>query len=112
MKVRDRRADAILARIQKAFDLTEAELAELFKVRRSSVAGWRERGIPKARVASVERVRDLAAVLKREVLPSRIPEIVRTPDKWLGNRTILQTIHNEGAEAVYAYLHRLFAYNG
>jgi hypothetical protein len=77
-------------------------------VQRTSVVGWREHGIPACRRASVERVRDLARGLERELIPSRIPEIVRTPDSWLGNRSILQTIRAEGAEFVYGYLRRLF----
>jgi len=108
----NRNGSVTLTQIRQTFGLSEAELASLFNVRRTSVSGWRERGIPQSRRASVERVRDLALVMQREVIASRIPEIVRTPDAWLDNRTILQTIRNEGAEAIYAYLHRLFAYEG
>lgn len=112
VKILDREASETLTQIRDTFGLSEAELAELFNVQRTSVIGWREHGIPQSRQASVERVHDLALVLQREVIPSRIPEIVRTHDAWLDDRTILQTIRNEGAEAVYAYLHRLFAYGG
>lgn len=112
MKTLDPTASATLTEIRGIFGLSEAELADLFNVQRTSVTGWRENGVPQSRQASVERVHDLALALQREVVPSRIPEIVRTPDAWLNDRTILQTIRNEGAEAVYAYLHRLFAYGG
>jgi transcriptional regulator with XRE-family HTH domain len=108
----NRRADKTLTRIRQVLGLSEAELAELFNVQRTSVIGWRENGIPEGRRASVERVCDLTGVLERELIPSRIPEIVRTPDAWLGNRTILQTIRTDGAESIYAYLRRLFAYGG
>jgi len=112
MKTLHAAADTLLTRIRTTFGLSEAELAELFSVQRSSVVGWREHGIPASRVASVERVHDLAKVLHRELIPARIPEIVRTPDRWLADRSILQTIRNEGAEAVYGYLRRLFSYSG
>jgi len=112
VKTLDSKASAILTAIRSIFGLSEAELADLFNVQRTSVIGWREHGIPQSRQASVERVHDLALALQREVISSRIPEIVRTSDAWLDDRTILQTIRNEGAEAVYAYLHRLFAYGG
>jgi transcriptional regulator with XRE-family HTH domain len=112
VKTLDRRADTLLTQIRQTLGLSEAELADLFNVQRTSVIGWREHGIPEARRASVERVRDLAGVLKREMIPTRIAEIVRTPDAWLADRTILQTIRSDGAEAIYGYLRRLFAYNG
>jgi hypothetical protein len=51
-------------------------------------------------------------VLKREVRLSRIPEIVRTPDAWLGGRSILDVIRAEGVDPVYGYLARLFNYGG
>lgn len=111
MKTLDQEADTKLTQIRDILGLSEAELADLFNIQRTSVIGWREHGIPQARQASVERIGDLALVLQHEIIPSRIPEIVRTPDAWLDDRTILQTIRNEGAEAVYAYLHRLFAYD-
>jgi hypothetical protein len=45
------------------------------------------------------------------VIASRIPEIVRTPDAWLGGRTLLETLCADGVDPVYAYLGRLFCYN-
>ena len=99
-----------LDRIRRTFGLSEHELAELFDVQRQSVTGWRENGVPAARRATLERLNDLAGVFHREVLADRIPEIVRTRDEWLGNRTILETIRIDGPEAVYGYLARLFAY--
>ena len=112
MPTLDAEATRLLDEIRRVFDVSEAQLADLFKVQRTSVIGWREHGIPRTRRASVERLYDLAGVLEREVIPSRIPEIVRTADAWLGGRTMLETIREEGAEVVYAYLHRLFAYAG
>ncbi|TAM89137.1 hypothetical protein EPN42_08060 [bacterium] len=112
MATLNRDACRSLDEIRRTFDLSEAELGQLLGVQRTSVIGWREHGIPSARRASVARLRDLAGVLERELIPSRIPEIVRTPDAWLGGKTILETIRSDGPEAVYGYLHRLFAYSG
>jgi transcriptional regulator with XRE-family HTH domain len=99
-----------LDQIADALGLTDAEIGSLFNIQRQSIIGWREHGIPQARRATIERLYDLAKVLQREIIPTRIPEIVRTKDEWLGNRTILETIRAEGPEAVYAYLKRLFSY--
>ncbi|HEY5424964.1 MAG TPA: hypothetical protein VIJ77_00285 [Candidatus Tumulicola sp.] len=101
-----------LDRIRKIFALSENDLAVVLGVQRQSVTGWREGGIPSSRRASVERLNDLAGVLHEELIPSRIPEVVRTPDEWLEGRTILETIRIDGPEAVYGYLTRLFGYGG
>ncbi len=107
----NRDASEMLDEIAETLGLKETELADLFGVRRPSVSGWREAGIPRTRQASVERLLDLARVLAREMKASRIPQIVRTKDEWLGGLTILETIARNGVEPIYGYLHRLFAYN-
>ena len=109
---REKNAGAMLDAIRQILGLSESDLADLFHVRAPSIYGWREAGIPDARRASVERILDLATVLRRELKATRIAQIVRTPDDWLGGKTILETIRDEGPEAVYAYLHRLFSYTG
>lgn len=60
--------------------------------------------------ASAERLLDLVRTLGREIKASRIPEITRTKDEWLGGRTILETIACDGVEPVYDYLRCLFSY--
>jgi DNA-binding transcriptional regulator YdaS (Cro superfamily) len=92
--------------------LSQSELADLFHVRQPSLAQWRVAGVPANRRASVERLVELARILERELITSRIPEIVRTPDDWLEGRSILQTIRERGIDSVYGYLGRLFAYQG
>ena len=82
----------MLDAIREILGLSESDLADLFRVRAPSVYGWRAAGIPDARRASVERILDLATVLRREIKATRIPQIVRTPDDWLGGKTILETI--------------------
>ncbi len=101
-----------LLETQQILGLSQNELADLFGVRQPSLAQWLTRGIPATRQASVERLHDLALVLKREVIPSRIPEIVRRKDTWLGDRSILEVVRAEGVEPIWGYLSRLFAYAG
>jgi len=109
---RDRASNALLDGIRATLGLSETELADAFGVRAPSIAGWRQGGIPAGRRASVERLADLAHVLRRELKASRIPQIVRTPDEWLGGRTMLDVIRTEGPEPIYGYLQRLFSYGG
>ncbi len=101
-----------LDEIREVFGLSRAEMAELLGRRAQSLAEWETRGIPLERRASVERLLDLAKLFRRRLIASRIPEIVRTPDAWLGNRTILETLRIDGVDPIYAYLGRLFDYGG
>jgi transcriptional regulator with XRE-family HTH domain len=105
-------SSAKLRSIAKILGLSQTELATLFGVRQPSLAEWIVNGVPTARVANVERFYDLAQVLSREVKATRIPSIVRTPDAWLGNRSILDVVAAEGVEPIYGYLARLFSYGG
>ncbi|MDQ2959957.1 MAG: helix-turn-helix domain-containing protein [Candidatus Dormibacteraeota bacterium] len=109
-QVIDREGVTVLDEIRQVLGLSESELADLFGVRRPSLTSWRSTGIPQGRRATAERLQSLARVLDRELIRSRIPEIVRTPDAWLGNRTMLEVLIAEGPDAVYGYLGRLFAY--
>jgi hypothetical protein len=86
--------------------------ADLLGRRAQSLIEWETRGIPREKRASVERLLDLAQLFRKRVIASRIPEIVRTPDPWLGNRTILETLRVDGVDPIYAYLGRLFNYGG
>ncbi|MGH7723135.1 MAG: hypothetical protein ACRENL_09955 [Candidatus Dormibacteria bacterium] len=106
----NREAAPLLDEIRDILGLSESEIADLFGVRRPSLTAWRSVGIPQGRRATAERLRGLARVFDRELIHSRIPEIVRTPDAWLGNRTILDVLIAEGPDPVYGYLSRLFAY--
>jgi hypothetical protein len=99
-----------LDEIRGVFGLSEAELARLFAVSRPAVARWRETGVPVERGADVDRVRELAAYFHRRFLPVRIPQVVRTPGRGLGNRSVLAVIGESGVEPVYAYLEQLFSY--
>lgn len=109
-QVVDREAAPLLDEIREIFGLSESELADLFRVRRSSLTAWRYVGIPQTRRATAERLQSLVRVMDRELIRSRIPEIVRTPDAWLGDRTILDVLVADGPDPVYGYLGRLFAY--
>jgi hypothetical protein len=61
----------------------------------------------------VERTRDVARVLYEELIPERIPQVVRNPARGLGDRTILQVLaHPDGTEHVRAYLARLYSFEG
>jgi transcriptional regulator with XRE-family HTH domain len=93
-----------LQEIREVFGLTRSEIADLLGRRAQSLIEWETRGVPREKRASVERLLDLARLFRRRVIASRIPEIIRTPDSWLGNRTILETLRVDGVDPTYAYL--------
>ena len=101
----------LLVEIQEILGFSQDEIAALFRIDQSTLALWRDSGIPKSRLAEVERLHDLAQLLYKELKPSRIPEIIRTKDAWLGNRTVIEVIRAGGVAPIYGYLARLFEYN-
>jgi bifunctional DNA-binding transcriptional regulator/antitoxin component of YhaV-PrlF toxin-antitoxin module len=100
-----------IVEIQEIMGLSQAEIAALFGVAPSTIASWCASEIPTSRLASVQRLHDLALLLRKELKPSRIPEIIRTKDALLGNRTVIEVIQAEGVASIYGYLARLFDYN-
>lgn len=99
-----------LDEIRGRFGISEDELAGLFGVTRPAIAKWRLRGVPVARAADVDRVRELAGYFGRRFVAARIPQIVRTPGKGLAGKTVLDVLAEGGVDRVYAYLERLFSY--
>ncbi|HMD03480.1 MAG TPA: helix-turn-helix transcriptional regulator [Candidatus Baltobacteraceae bacterium] len=100
----------VIDQIRSAFGLSTADVAALFGVTRPAVQQWRVNGVPVTRAADVDRVRELSEVFLRKFIPARVPQIVRTPGRGLGGKSVLAIIAEGGVEPVYAYLERLFAY--
>lgn len=102
-----------LEEIQQIMGLSSAEVAGLFGVQRQAVDQWLKNGVPAGRIADVEQVRDVSLVLFDELIPERIPQIVRSPAKGLGGRSVLQALAGpDGADDVRAYLARLYSFAG
>jgi uncharacterized protein (DUF2384 family) len=102
-----------LDEIQQTFGLSSAETGSVFGVSRQAVDQWRRNGVPGERVADVERVRDVARVLYEELIPERIPQVVRNPARGLDGQSILQVLAQpSGAERVRGYLARLYSFGG
>jgi hypothetical protein len=102
--------DAV-SEIQTILGLNTTEVGRLFGVTRQAVDQWQGNGIPAERVADVERIRDVAQVLFEELIPERIPRVVRTPAKGLDGRTILEVLADPGgSDRVRGYLARLYSF--
>ena len=94
--------------IVETLGLSKIEAAVLLGISRRMLDAWNADGIPPNRQATIEHLYDLTLVLRRELKTSRIPEIVRTPEAWLGGRTMLDVLQSDGTDPIYAYLTRLF----
>lgn len=102
---------AFLDEVQQVFGLSSAEAGKLFGVSRQAVDQWRLNGVPAERIADVERVAEVARVLYEELIPERIPQVVRNPARGLGGRSILDVLAEPGGpESVRAYLARLYSF--
>jgi bifunctional DNA-binding transcriptional regulator/antitoxin component of YhaV-PrlF toxin-antitoxin module len=101
----------LITETQEIFRLSQTEIAAVFGVSPSTIALWRAGGIPKSQLTNVELLHDLALLFRKEFKPSRISEIIRTKDAWLGDRTAIEVIQAEGVAPIYRYLARLFEYN-
>jgi hypothetical protein len=98
------RSAALLDRIEEAFELSNTRLAGLFDVRRQALDGWRERGIPGARLEKATTVAEIADLLSHRLKPERVPGVVRRPAVAYGGLTMLEMIardrHRELLESV------------
>jgi uncharacterized protein (DUF2384 family) len=110
MRVAD--STSALEEIQQVMGLSSADAAGLFGVTRQAVDQWRQNGVPADRVADVQRIRDVARALYEELIPERIPQVVRNPARGLGGRSILAVLGGPGGtETVRGYLARLYAFD-
>jgi len=106
----ERQESMALQRIQTILGLNQTQTGKLFGVTRQAVAQWRVRGVPNERLADISRVEDIANLLDRKLLPERIPQIIRTPSRGLGGRTILQVLQTDGTEPIRDYVETLLSY--
>lgn len=81
-----------LERLLAAWQLTVTDAAELFGVRRQAVQQWLAEGVPAARQPKLLTVLQIADLLERNLLPERIPAVVRSPAKAYGGASMLQMI--------------------
>jgi hypothetical protein len=104
LSTRAANAARLLDRIQETFELSTAEVASLFGVRRQAVGQWRARGLPGARQEKAAAVAAIADLLSHRLSQERIPGAARRPADAYGGRTMLEMIesdrHRELLEAI------------
>jgi hypothetical protein len=102
-----RRGARALFTVQKVFQLSPAELGQLFGVRRPTIEQWLSAGVPIRYAAVVDRTAEIAIYLNRLFKSERLPIVAREKLTGLGNRSMLEVLRTEGADPMYAFLRGL-----
>ncbi|MGZ8607544.1 MAG: hypothetical protein ACXWXQ_10935 [Actinomycetota bacterium] len=78
--------------LMASWRLSITDVARLFGVRRQAVQQWFEDGVPAARQPKLLAIFGIADLLERNLLPERIPAVVRTPSAADGGHSMLEAI--------------------
>jgi hypothetical protein len=97
-----------LEHLMAAWGLTVTEVAGLFGVRRQAVQQWLDEGVPGARQPKLHTILETADLLEWNLLPERIPGIVRTPSAAYGGRSMLELIANDRQDELLQSVRRSF----
>jgi hypothetical protein len=97
-----------LERLMAAWSLTITDVARLFGVRRQAVQQWLDEGVPGARQPKLHTILETADLLERNLLPERIPGIVRAPSEAYGRRSMLELMANDRQDELLESVRRSF----
>ncbi|MGH9892913.1 MAG: hypothetical protein ACREA0_13175 [bacterium] len=81
-----------LEKVADSFALSDTELARLFGVSRQRIAQWKVEGVPAGHQGKLNAMARLAEILRHNLLPDRIPGIVRESAPALDARSMLDLI--------------------
>ena len=88
-------AGSAIRSLLSSWQLSIAEAARLFGVTRQAVQQWLAGDVPAARQPKVLAVVRIADLLSRNIMPERIPGIVRSPAPGYDGATMLQLISQD-----------------
>lgn len=95
-------------RMKRVLDLNETEVGRLFGISRQAVTSWRAKGVPASRSRRLADILRVVDILEMQLLPDRIPGVVRTPASTLGERTVLEVLADEDAHDLLVTLRTAF----
>jgi len=85
-----------LDQVRAMFDLTTAEIAGLFGVRRQAVEQWERAGdVPGARREKLANLLAVGEILERKLRPGRLPLAARRRADAYGGRTLLEMVRDD-----------------
>jgi transcriptional regulator with XRE-family HTH domain len=91
-----------------SWELSVTDLARLFGVRRQAVQQWLQDGVPPSRQPKLAAVLRIADLLERNLLPQRIPAVVRSPSPAYGDVSMLDAIAGDRHGQVLQLVRRSF----
>jgi hypothetical protein len=94
--------------LMASWRLSITDVARLFGVRRQAVQQWLEDGVPAARQPKLLAILGIADLLERNLLPERIPAVVRTPSPADGGRSMLEVISDDRHQELLERTRRSF----
>lgn len=97
-----------LERFFDAWQLTITDVARLFGVRRQAVQQWLDEGVPAARRPKLLAITETADLLERNLLPERIPGVVRAPGDAYAGASMLEMIAADRHEELLESVRRSF----
>lgn len=95
-----------LERLLAAWELTVTDLGRLFGVRRQAVQQWLDEGVPPSRQPKLSVVHRIADLLERNLLPGRIPAVVRMRAEALDGASMLELIAADRHDHLLAIVER------
>jgi hypothetical protein len=81
-----------LERVMRLWQLSRAELGELFGVSRQAVSKWITDGVPADRASQVADVTAITDLLDRYLKRDRIPAVVRRQAPRLGGSSLIELV--------------------
>ena len=97
-----------LEAVMASWDLSITDVARVFGVRRQAVQQWLAQGVPPARRPKLLAILGIADLLERNLLPDRIPAVVRAPSAADGGRSMLDAIAADRHEELLERTRRSF----
>lgn len=98
-----------LVRVRELFNLTNAELGELFGVKRQAVDQWEQTGdVPSARSQKLLDLLAVGELLNRKLKPGRLPLVARKRAADYGGNTMLDMVRADRSAELRALTERAF----
>jgi len=102
------RLDPGIKRLSHSWQLSVTDIARLFGVRRQAVQQWLDGDVPAARLTKLLAILRIADLLERNLLPERIPGVVRTPGEAYAGASMLEMIAADRHEELLESVRRSF----
>lgn len=97
-----------LETLLSSWELSVTDLARLFGVRRQAVQQWLQEGVPASRQPKLATILHIADLLERNLVPQRIPAVVRSPAQAYGGVSMLDAIAGDRHEQMLQLVRRSF----